>query len=578
MNRKELADLLSEAALYLELAEANPFKARAYSQAARAILKAELLEYELTDPDRLTQIKGIGKGLAEAIIAAAQTGRLPALDELKAKVAPGLVEMTRVPGLGPKKVLALHKELGLSSLGELAYAVNENRLVELKGFGAKTQAKIKDGIEFLKSGQDRFLYPEAALVAARAVDYMKELAQVKFLEVVGPLRRLGETVERVKLLAASLAPQACLTHFSTWVRGAPQERTSADRMAIHHPDGPWVELSVVEPSAWIAALVLATGSTEHTDRLAAIARDKGLELTDQGLLDNGRPLNLAAEADLYAALGLAFVPPELREGRDELDLAAAGRLPRLVEAADLKGLMHIHTTASDGGGSLREMAEAAIELGYGYFGLTDHSQSAFYAGGLKAGDLARQRREVEKLNAELAPFRIFRGVESDIRTDGSLDYPDEILDRLDFVIASVHSNFGLDEEKQTARLVRAVGRPQTTILGHPTGRLLLARRAYALDLDRVMAACAEAGVAPEINAHPQRLDTDWRDIAAARMAGLELNYAICPDAHRTDGLTDAVFGVNVARKGGLTRDRVLNCLDADQMADYLAQRKAAHAE
>ncbi len=573
MNRKDLANLLKETALYLELAEANPFKAKAYSSAARAILKAELLEAELEDPARLVQIQGIGKGLAESIVQAAKTGRIETLEELKAKVDPGLVEMTRVPGLGPKKVLALNKGLGIASLGELEYACHENRLVTLKGFGAKTQAKILDGIEFLKRGRDRFLFPEAALIAAELVGHFKDRAEIASVELTGDLRRLMETVDRVELLIASSAPKATLTHFASWVKGTPLERPAPNRAGLRHPRGPWVEVEVVSAEERAAALIRTTGSAEHLARLEAAARDRGLELTETDLSKDGRPLETADEAGFYRALGLDWIPPELREGLDEIELAAEGRLPRLVEMDDLKGVFHVHTKASDGGDSLLEMARAARELGYAYLGLSDHSRSAFYAGGLSVEELDRQSNEVAKVNRQLAPFRVFHGVEADILADGSLDYPDEVLARLDFVIASVHSNFGLGEAEQTERIIKAVQHPATTILGHPTGRLLLARRAYRVDMDALLDACAAFGVAVEINAHPQRLDADWRVIAAARRRGLDLKFAVCPDAHSTEGLTDAVFGVNVARKAGLTAGEVLNCLDVEAAADYLQAKK-----
>lgn len=571
MDRKNLSRLLEETALCLELAGSNQFKSRAYSNAARTILKAELTDQELTDPKKLTSLKGIGPAIAESIVEAMTTGRIAALEKLKSELPEGLLELVKVPGLGVKKARVLHEKLGLRSLGELAYACHENRLLSLPGFGPKSQAKILEGLEFLKKYQDWFLYPDAASLARSAMDFLNRSEHVLASEAVGLLRLRREIVDQARILVAAQAPGAVLAHFSTWIKGVELEHPAPDRARILHPNGPMIEVEVVAPEIFGAALVRTTGAPEHLEGLAPLAGEKGLELRPEGLFDKGRRLDTPGEESFYAYLGLPVIPPELREGRGEIEAALAGRLPELVRREDLKGLFHVHTTASDGAYSLLEMARAARERGLSYLGVSDHSQSAFYAGGLKEAELARQAEEAAETSARLGNFKVFRGVESDILTDGSLDYPDPVLDRLDFVIASIHSNFNLKREAQTARLVRAVEHPATTILGHPTGRLLLARKSYEFDWEPVIRACADKGVALEINSNPHRLDTDWRIIKGAKEAGVR--FVLGPDAHNIDGLDDLDLGLNIARKGWLEAHDLLNALALEPMSEYLKERK-----
>ncbi|MBW1712165.1 MAG: DNA polymerase/3'-5' exonuclease PolX [Deltaproteobacteria bacterium] len=572
MDRKLLSRLLEETAFYLELTGANQFKARAYSSAARTILKADLSEEELADTKKLKTLKGIGPSLAESIAEAVTTGRLKTLEELKASLPAGIGDLARIPGLGAKKIRRLHQELGIASLGELAYAINENRLTTLPGFGPKSQANILKNLEFIKRQQDRFLLPEAWQVARDLEEFLTKSEAVLDLRPAGEMRRMMDTVARVEMVAASKAPGAVLTHFSSWVKGTQLARPQPNQAGFRHPSGLWVQIEVVSPQLLGSALVWATGSDQHLDQLQNLAQEQGLEFKAEGLFKSSRPLELADEETFYQALGLDFIPPELRQGWGEIEAAAEGRLPRLVQAEDIKGLFHVHTKASDGAYSLLEMAQRAKNMGFTYLGLADHSQSAFYAGGLKAEGLRAQAREVDRVNKTLAPFKVFHGVESDILTDGGLDYPDQVLDRLDFVIASVHGNFKLDQARQTERIIKAVSHKATTILGHPTGRLLLAREAYQLDLEAVVRACAETGVALEINANPQRLDIDWRTARQAQEEGVR--FALGPDAHSLQGLSDTQWGLAVARKAWLTKKDLLNCLSAGELSDYLHQQKA----
>ncbi len=571
MNRKNLSHLLEETALTMELAGSNQFKARAYANAARTILKAGLSDADLADRDKLKALKGIGPAIAESVVEAVTTGRISVLEELKQDLPPGLSDLVKVPGLGVKKARLLYDKLGLTSLGELAYACHENRLVEFPGFGPKTQARILEGLEYLKRYQDWFLYPDVAGPARQAAEYLARSEHVMAAVPAGKLRRRREIVDRALIVVASQAPGAVLAHFSSWIKGVELEHPEENRARILHPSGPMVEVEVFSPEVFGQALVWATGSRTHLEGLRERARTRGLELRPDGLFDQGQRLVTPGEESFYQYLSLPLIPPELREGRDEIEAAAAGDLPRLVRREELKGLFHVHTTASDGGYSLLEMAQATQERGLSYLGLSDHSKSAFYAGGLKEDDLVRQAGDVSQTNARLKGFRVFHGIESDILSNGSLDYPDQVLDRLDFVIASIHSNFNLDRETQTARLVKAVEHPATTILGHPTGRLLLARKAYEFDWESVIKACARNRVALEINSNPHRLDTDWRILKEARAMGIR--FVLGPDAHSIEGLDDLDLGLGIARKGWLGPEDLLNTLDVQEMTAYLQNKK-----
>jgi len=571
MDRQKIARLLEEMALCLELSGASKFKSRAYSAAARTILKSELSDGELADPKKLRTLKGIGPSLAEAVEEALGTGRLSSLEELKNSLPQGLSQLVKVPGLGPKRVHRLYTELGVTSLGELAYACHENRLAALAGFGPSVQAKVLEGLSFLKRYQEFFLYPDVWSISLELAEFLRRSDLVLEAVPAGPARRRMEIAERAVVVACSTAPSAVLTHFSSWIKGAEFEPKAPNRAGVLHPSGPWVEVMVACPKLFGLALVWATGSEAHLERLRERARERGLRLTPEGLLEGERSLEVPGEESFYAYLGLDLIPPELREGRGEVEAAARGELPEPLGMEDLKGVFHVHTTASDGANSLAEMAARAREMGLAYLGLSDHSRSAFYAGGLSEEDLLRQAGEVERINARGQGFRVFHGVESDIRADGSLDYPDEVLGRLDFVIASVHGGFNLERTRQTERLIKAVSHPATTILGHPTGRLLLAREAYQVDLEAVIRACAGEGVALEINSNPHRADTDWRVASEARKLGVK--FVICPDAHDLEGLGDLEPGLGLARKAWLTKDDLLNCLDPEQMAAYLRAGK-----
>jgi len=570
MNR-DLADALVETARLMELKGENPFKARAFRNAARTLEGLDRPASELLETGELAGIKGIGKGILGAIHEYLDRGGIVAADELRAAIPPVAFELLGLPELGPAKVRALLQHLELQSLDDLEAACIENRLLHIKGFGPRTQARIREGIRFVKrtAGQHRLgslLGPALALESAlAAIDVVERAA------LTGRIRRRRETTGEIALLVATgdrdraargvaEALAALEATLEPAPAASPGTRTGATRINARLARGGPIEVRFVTPEAFAPALALTTGSGEHVSGLRARAEERGLDLTfDCGLKKGARALPTPEEADVYAALDLAWIAPELREGRGEIEAAASGSLPALVEAADLRGCFHVHSTWSDGHNSLEAIARHGRAIGLAYIGIADHSRSAAYAGGLSIERLQAQGAEIDAVNAKGEGARLLKGVESDILPDGRLDYPDDVLAALDFVIGSVHSGLKMDRETATARVVRALGHPSLTLLGHPTGRLLLSREGYELDWDAVFAAAAAGNKIIEINAHPARLDLDWRRVRPAIEAGVRL--AISPDAHDLEGFADLDYGVSVARKGWATAEDVINSRD-----------------
>lgn len=574
LEPREVARVLAEIATLMELNGRDPFRTRAFATAGRALEGTDADLDALARADRLTTLPGIGAGIASVIREIVLTGRSAMRDELEAATPLGLFDLLRIPGLGPKRIRTLHQELGVDSLGALERVAESGRLATIAGIGPKTAAKIAAGIEFARSSSGRRRYPEALESAVRILQWLRAREEVVAAEIAGAVRRRLEVVDRLQLVAASADPEPVLSAFLDLNGAADPLREAEDTASIRLPDGIVARLRCVHPDPFVGAMVWETGSDEHVATLSARAAARGLLLDRTGLSRAGEPVGVDDEQALYAALGLAYLPPELREGLGETEAAAEGRVPALVELDDLRGTFHCHTTWSDGKATLAEMAEAAREVGWKYLGIADHSRSASYAGGLSAEEVLAQGEELRAWNAA-APrgFRLFHGVESDILPDGSLDYPVEVLADFDYVVGSVHSSFAMGREEMTARIVRAVRNPYLTILGHPTGRLLLTRRGYDVDVDAVIAAAAEAGVVIEINANPHRLDLDWRDVRTAASRGVLI--AINPDAHSVAALEHVAFGVNVARKAGLKPEQILNCWPLKRVEGYLAERKQA---
>ncbi len=578
-EKEQVAAILDEIGTLLELQGENPFRCNAYRNAARAL---EALEEDLgtvVRTGRLTSIPGIGETLRDKITTLVTTGALPFYDELKARTPPGLLDMMRIQGLGPKKVKALHDQLGVETLEQLKAACDEGKVAALRGFGAKTQQKILEGIAFLGEMGQRVRIDEALPIALRLLEGMHGTPGLLRIEVGGSLRRRKETIGDIDILASALDPGPLMDRFTS-LPGVVQvigrgDTKSSITVSDGTPSGKRTllnaDLRVVRDEQFPFALHYFTGSKDHNKAMRVRAQAHGLKLNEYELAGPDRSVPCRDEADLYRALGLAYIPPELRENTGEMEAAEAGTLPHLIEADDVKGVFHCHTTYSDGGNSVEEMALAARALGLEYLGFADHSQSLTVANGLSVERVRRQQAEIDEVSARVKGIRLFKGIECDILADGSLDYEDDVLAGFDYVVASVHSYFKQSREEMTARIVQAIRHPAVTMLGHATGRLLLRREGYQVDLEAVLQAAAEAGTLIEINAHPQRLDLDWVHCKRAKALGVRL--VINPDAHSTRDIALYHYGVDVARRGWLEKKDVFNTKTAAEVARALAARR-----
>jgi DNA polymerase (family X) len=576
MDRYTAALVLSEIGVLLELQGENRFRARAFRTAARALDGAGDALERLVQDGELERLPGLGPATAQVVRELLATGASSLHHELRQRTPPGFFELLSVPGLGAQRIRTLHQELGIDSVAALDEAARAGRVAELPGFGARTQARILEGLAFHQSTAGQRLQPDALAVAEWVAGFLESRPGVERVVLAGEVRRRLETVAAVDLLAVVGAggTAAVLDAFAELPGAGPGERSGADAARTRLADGVELRLRCVGPAAFAAAWVHATGSDAHLAALAARAAELGLWLDGDGLWRGEEPVPLADEAALYAALGLAPTPPELREEGTELAEAAAGA-PPLVAYDDLRGCFHCHTDYSDGKATLTEMAEAALARGWRYLGVADHSRTASYAGGLEVADIARQHEEIDAWNGERGgALWIFKGIEADILPDGRLDYAEEgpdFLGRFDYVVASIHSAFGLPRDEQTARVLRALDDPHVTFLGHPTGRLLLSRPSYAIDLERVIEAAAERGVGIEINANPRRMELDWRHWRRARQLGVRT--AINPDAHSVRELGLVAYGLSVARKGGLGPDHVVNSWPLNEVRRYFESRR-----
>ena len=563
MNNRDVAELIERLGTAAELLGENPFKARAYHRAARTLRGLEEPVAELVRDGRLAELEGFGKALVEKVTTIVETGESPQLQRRMEELPAGLFDILEIPGLGVKRVRALWEKLEITNLGELEYACLENRLLELEGFGEKMQYKVLAGIDQLKRYRERRLYPEAAEAAGELGDVLDDDPRVARWAVVGSLRRHAETIGDIDLqlqVEPNERPGVDQALLNLEESSSALEK-SDDELRFKYRGIP-VEVRHTSPERWAADLVLNTGNAAHREELQDRAAERGLKL---GSIDADD------EAGVYAALGLDWITPELREGMGEVEAAAAGELPELVETDDIAGVLHVHTTASDGAQTLEELIETGVELGYDYIGVSDHSQAAFYADGLSADEVFQQSEDIRELNARGGPCRLLAGIESDINADGSLDYPDEVLARLDFVIASVHSNLSMDRERATERILAALDNPYCDILGHPTGRLLLAREGYELNWDRVLERLVERRVALELNASPMRFDADWRVLRRARELGIPVT--INPDAHNRGMFNFLPQGVGIARKGWLRPGDVLNTRSAEELLAWIRSRR-----
>jgi DNA polymerase (family 10) len=577
MDKSEVAAVLEEIAVLLELQGENPFRANAYAKAGRTIAQLETSLDDIVAAGTLAEISGIGETLRDKITLLVTTGKLPFYDDLKAKTPPGWLQMLRLPGMGPKKVKTLSDQLGIDTLEKLKEACDKGTIAKLKGFGEKTQKNIIEGLAFLDQMGNRVRLDQAMMIAETIVAELRKVPGIKRMELCGSVRRRKETIRDIDILVSADDAGPIMNAFVNLpnvqkVVGHGETKSSVTLAGIDHNTQRVLinaDLRVVSDEQFPFALNYFTGSKEHNIRLRQRAIDYGYKLNEYDLA--GCKKHLKEEPDIYQALDLDYVPPELREDTGEIDAAAKKALPDLLELGDIHGVFHNHTTWSDGAASLEQMADAARALGYQYLGIADHSQSLTVANGLTPKRVHDQQKEIDAFNAKHKGFRLFKGTEVDILADGSLDFDDKVLESFDYVVASVHSFFNQPQEEMTARIIKAINHPQVTMLGHATGRLLLRRDAYKVDLDAVLQAAAKAGTMIEINANPYRLDLDWIHCKRAKALGLKL--VINPDAHATEELAFTRFGVDVARRGWLEKGDVFNTKTLAQVTKELDKRK-----
>lgn len=573
MDKNKVADILDEIGTLLELKGENPFKTRAYGNAARTLRGLTEDLHELVVENRLREVKGIGEALAEKITELVTTGRLQYYENLRATFPAGLMDMLRIPGFGPKKAKRLFEELGIGSIDDLEKACKADRLSRLEGFGAKSQQKILEGIQQIRQFSGRHLFHVAAHAAIPLFEAVKKHPKIIRAELAGSLRRHKETIKDIDIVASCKdSDREAIFEFFIKQPGVQSVIAKGEtKSSVLLENGIPADLRLLKDVQFPYLLHHFTGSAEHNIAVRGYAQKLGIKVSEHGLFRGEKLIPCKTEADIFAALGMQYVPPELREDMGEIEAALKNAVPDLIEKKDLRGVLHCHSTHSDGSNTIREMAEACKELGFEYLGISDHSMSVYYANGLQPARVKAQHKEIDKLNAELKGFHIFKGTECDILPDGRLDYPEEVLASFDFVVASIHSSMNMTEEKATQRLIKAMQHPAVRILGHPTGRLLLGRDGYPINHRKVIDAAAELGVCIEINASPYRFDLDWRHCKYARDKGVPIS--INPDAHNRDGIADIFFGVGIARKGWLRKKDVLNTKNTKDLAKWFSAKK-----
>jgi len=548
ISNKGVAKLLQLAASLLELKAESGFKISAYQRAARAVETMQMTVIEANNKGLLGTIQGIGSSMKNAIIQILKEGTFSELKQLQAEIPKGVQEILNIKGLGAKKVQYIWLTMGIETVGELYYACTENRLAQEKGFGAKSQEAVKSAIQFMQNNQGKFHYARIIPLVQNIVNQLIELTEESIrIEITGEFSRKCEIIHQLDLLMDTQEVDKIATilgnHADYYLQASEAQKLSL----LHHASG--LKIGIFFATHFEKDLFLTSAAPEHLAQLGEISND------------------FSTENNFYISRNLQYIEPELREGRNEIELAKENKIPELIQNQDIKGVIHAHSTYSDGANTLKDMALACKQKGYEYLIISDHSKSAFYANGLSEGRIEVQHQEIEKLNKTLAPFKIFKGIESDILNDGSLDYDENVLKSFECIIASVHSNLKMDEEKANRRLIRAIENPYTRILGHPTGRLLLSREGYPIDYEYIIDACAANKVIIELNANPLRLDLDWRYIQYALKKGVKIS--INPDAHSIAGIDDIQYGVLAARKGMLYKEMCFNYLNVKEMAEYL---------
>ncbi len=569
MDKRYISQVLEEIGMLLELKGDNPFKIKAYYNGARIV---ELMEEDIllyVKDKRLGEIKGIGKALEDKITELVETGNLQYYQQLKEEVPAGLISLLQIPGVGAKKVRELYQKLDIKSIEELQKACNEDRLIDIKGFGEKSQKKILEAIDGMKTYEGQHLISTGLQIGELIVGHLRTLQEIRDISVAGSIRRRKEIIKDIDIVASCRDEdrEMIMDFFTELQEVATVVAKGNTKTSIALKMGLNVDLRLVSLEEYPHALQHFTGSKEHNTALRHRAKGMGLKVNEYGIFRDDERLLAENEADLYKILKLQYIPPELRENNGELEAADEYKIPALIELEDIKGVLHVHSQYSDGKNKIEELVVAAIAKGFHYIGISDHSKSAFYAGGLNEADIERQHREIEELREKYPNISILKGIESDILNDGALDYSDEVLSSFDYVIGSIHSGFTMDKEAMTERISKAIKNKHMNILGHSTGRLLLSRKAYELDIERIIDLCAEYRVAIEINSNPHRLDLDWRSCKYAKEKGVMLT--IEPDAHRVEGIDDICYGIGVARKGWLEAKDVLNSSNIDRLNEFL---------
>ncbi|MBU0650993.1 DNA polymerase/3'-5' exonuclease PolX [bacterium] len=561
MEKQEICEILSEIAVLLELKGENPFKIRAYENAVHALEMTDHTIEKLIETEQLSELKGIGSALTEKITELYKTDHLKYYDDLKKSIPPGLLDLLKLQGVGAKKASILNKKLGIKTLSQLEKACRENKLLDIKGFGEKTQENILKSIEFINTHKSQYLISTAMDYAKDILKHLKKCKNIIRIELGGSLRRKKELVKDIDILASSDKPETIMDLFMTYPQTHSIIGHGKTKSSIILENGINVDLRVVSDEQYPYALQHFTGSKEHNVHMRGLAKQKNIKMNEYGLWKKNKNIACKNEEDIYQALGLNYIPPELREDLNEIEFASKHKFPVLIENKDIKGTIHVHTTWSDGHNTLEEMVIAAKNMGYSYIGITEHSQSAGYAGGLTPEKIKEQKKVIDNLNKTIKGITILQGIEVEILKDGSLDYPDNILAMFDFTIPGIHTKFKMTEKEMTDRLIKALKNKYTTILAHPTGRLLLEREPYPVDINAVIQAAADYGKIIEINSQPKRLDLDWRHIKHAKDKGVDI--IINTDAHNTESLKYMEYGIGIARKGWLTKKDVVNTLSLE---------------
>ena len=575
MDSRSAAHVLSQIGALLEVKGGQKFKARAYAGAARALIALDTDDLgPLLRSGELAEVPGVGPATLSVVRELVETGESSYLDELREGIPEGLLELLRVPGLSAARVQLIYGALGVENLEDLERVAQNGQLASLPKFGKKTAEKILRGIEILRRDAHLKRFPAAAVEAHLLLANIVKHPDITHADVAGAIRRHCEVVAGIEIVAECSADPAKVAASFARSPGVRESKTREDPGSVHvrFVDGTHLDMHCVNNADYPVALWRATGSATHVDELMVLAQKKGFEITGNSLIQKGgKRVDLANEEALFAALDLEPIPPEIREGMGEIEAAARRELPNLVTFDDIRGVLHCHSDYSDGAATIEAMAVAAKERGWDYIGISDHSESAFYAGGLKRDRLLRQQEEIDELNARMGGFRILKGIEADILADGRLDYDGEILDSFDYVVGSIHSRFSMDGDAMTKRVLAAMDDPHLTILAHPTGRLLLTREPYPINIEAVLEKAVQVGVAVELNADPHRLDLDWRYCRQAKELGVTVE--IGPDAHSTAGLDNVHFGIGMARKAWLEAGEILNVRSADEVVAFARKRR-----